>query len=70
MVARPYAIISGARADPADGPKADDAKGNAGGEKNLFGGLALRRAKASGHVVWLQMPSQNAKIRCIELIHT
>ncbi|MDR3623403.1 MAG: hypothetical protein P4L85_28985 [Paludisphaera borealis] len=39
-------------------------------EKSLFGGLALRRAKASGHAVWLQMPSQNNKILCIELIHS
>ena len=39
-------------------------------EKDLFGGLALRRAKASGHAVWLQLPSQEAKILCIELIHS
>jgi len=38
-------------------------------EKNVFGGLALRRAKASGHAVWLQLPGQGAKVRCVELLH-
>lgn len=38
-------------------------------EKDVFGGLALRRAKASGHAVWLQLPGQGAKVRCVELLH-
>jgi len=42
------------------------------GEKEkdgAFGGLTLRRVKASGHAVWLQMPGQGAKILCVELLH-
>src|SRR5690606_2951925 len=38
-------------------------------EKSAFGGLTLRRVKASGHAVWLQLPGQGAKIRCVELLH-
>ncbi|QEH32040.1 hypothetical protein OJF2_05090 [Aquisphaera giovannonii] len=40
-----------------------------GEEKGLFGDLTLRRVKATGHAVWLYLPSQGAKIRCNELIH-
>jgi len=42
---------------------------SAGEERGMFGDLALRRAKATGHAVWLQLPAQGAKIRCNELIH-
>lgn len=37
--------------------------------KGMFGDLTLRRAKASGHAVWLQLPAEGAKIRCNELLH-
>ncbi|WP_165247239.1 hypothetical protein [Paludisphaera soli] len=43
--------------------KDDKEKGDA------FGGLTLRRVKASGHAVWLQMPAQGVKILCVELLH-
>jgi hypothetical protein len=33
------------------------------------GGLTLRHARATGHAVWLQSPSQGIKARCNELIH-
>ncbi|AMV35971.1 hypothetical protein VT85_00905 [Planctomyces sp. SH-PL62] len=36
---------------------------------SAFGGLTLRRVKASGHAVWLQMPGQGVKILCVELLH-
>ncbi|MDG3007395.1 hypothetical protein [Paludisphaera mucosa] len=44
-------------------PQEAQAKGGA------FGGLTLRRLKASGHVVWVQSPTKGVKIRCVELLH-
>jgi hypothetical protein len=35
----------------------------------LFGNLVLQRAHATGHAVWLSLPSQGIKLRCNELIH-
>ena len=40
------------------------------GEKGgLFGNLALQRAHATGHAVWLYLPEDGVKLRCNELIH-
>ena len=40
------------------------------GEKGgLFGNLALQRAHATGHAVWLYLPADGIKLRCNELIH-
>jgi hypothetical protein len=40
------------------------------GEKDgLFGNLALQRAHATGHAVWLYLPADGIKLRCNELIH-
>jgi hypothetical protein len=36
----------------------------------LFGNLNLQRAHATGHAVWLSLPTQGVKLRCNELIHT
>jgi len=43
-----------------------------GGEekKGLFGDLTLQRARATGHAVWLYLPTNGVKLRCNELIHT
>ena len=55
-----------------DGP---DAKGPAqsetasDGNQGLFGGLALQRVHATGHAVWLILPSQGVKLRCNQMIH-
>ncbi len=38
-------------------------------QRGMFGDLTLRRVKASGHAVWLQLPAEGAKIRCNELLH-
>jgi hypothetical protein len=38
-------------------------------KRGLFGDLTLHRAHATGHVVWLSLPTQGIKIRCNELIH-
>jgi hypothetical protein len=38
-------------------------------KQSLFGNLTLERARATGHVVWLYLPSQGIKIRCNEMIH-
>jgi len=50
-------------------PKADVAAAPAEGDRSAFGGLQLRRAKFSGHAVWVQSPAQGVKIRCVELLH-
>lgn len=70
--------------DPASSPgdgKAGPGAGKAGhppaaGESDssskkgsLFGNLTLQKAHATGHVVWLQLRKQSAKVRCTELIH-
>jgi len=50
---------------PADKPaQPEDEK------KGLFGNLTLQRAHATGHAVWLYLPTQGVKLRCNELIHT
>ena len=38
-------------------------------KRGLFGDLTLQRAHATGHAVWLYLPSQGVKLRCNELIH-
>ncbi len=35
----------------------------------LLGNLTLQKAHATGHVVWLQLRQQSAKVRCGEMIH-
>ena len=35
----------------------------------LFGSLTLERAHATGHAVWLYLPTDGIKLRCNELIH-
>jgi hypothetical protein len=51
-------------------PPADrEAASDEGEQKGMFGDLTLRRVKASGHAVWLQLPAEGAKIRCNELLH-
>jgi len=61
-------------AAPLTGPDAKPASGQDSGNgddepKGMFGDLTLRRVKASGHAVWLQLPADGAKIRCNELLH-
>ncbi len=41
----------------------------AGEKGGLFGSLALERAHATGHAVWLYLPEDGVKLRCNELIH-
>jgi len=57
-------------ASPGPAPTAvSSASTGPGEQKGLFGDLTLQRVKATGHAVWLQLPSQGAKIRCNELLH-
>ena len=37
--------------------------------QGLFGGLALQRVHATGHAVWLILPTQGVKLRCNQMIH-
>ncbi len=39
------------------------------GNQGLFGDLALQRVHATGHAVWLILPSQGVKLRCNQMIH-
>jgi hypothetical protein len=67
-----------AQADVSRGEGAESSKDAASPEKpaateeksGLFGGLALKRAHATGHAVWLYLPVEGIKLRCNELIHT
>jgi hypothetical protein len=45
-----------------------DPKTAASGNQGALGGLTLQRAHATGHAVWLLLPSQGVKLRCNELI--
>jgi hypothetical protein len=59
---------AGKVAGATDGPtpsQAADGRSNNG----LFGNLTLQKAHATGHVVWLQLRQQSAKVRCSEMIH-
>jgi hypothetical protein len=51
---------------PAGSPKPDAADATDPGPMQ---GLTLRRARADGHAVWLQSPSDGTRVRCHELIH-
>jgi hypothetical protein len=39
------------------------------GNQGLFGGLTLQRVHATGHAVWLILPTQGVKLRCNQMIH-
>lgn len=40
-----------------------------GDDQGVFGNLTLQRAHATGHAVWLLLPTSGVKLRCNELIH-
>ncbi len=46
-----------------------EAAANQGDDQGLFGNLTLQRAHATGHAVWLLLPTSGIKLRCNELIH-
>ena len=48
---------------PAESETASD------GNQGLFGDLALQRVHATGHAVWLILPTQGVKLRCNQMIH-
>src|SRR5262249_47811532 len=64
--APPVEASAGPDAGKADGPTGSAEEDKKGG---LFGNLTLQKAHATGHVVWLQLRKQAAKVRCTELIH-
>jgi hypothetical protein len=52
---------------PAPKPQAD--AGEPPEQPGVLGDLTLQRVKATGHAVWVQLPTQGVKIRCTELLH-
>jgi len=54
---------------PPESPAAQTPDAPSGDDGGVFGNLALERAHATGHAVWLFLPASGVKLRCNELIH-
>ncbi len=67
--AQPAQNPSPSTASTATAPAAATEPGASPPDDGLFGGLTLERAHATGHAVWLLLPTSGVKLRCNELIH-
>ena len=60
--------VTGRGAATSSGPP--ESKANDDEKNGFFGNLTLQRTYATGHAVWLYLPSQGVKLRCNEMIHS